>query len=111
MAKRYLDVSYDDRDLAKRLGAKWDPSVRRWYCPAGSPLAKIFKWRAEAKVNAAQKNVAQNNMAKIDALAPHESHRVSVNSDIHFKTAPMKPKPNLASQPAVNQNFELFMAS
>jgi len=43
--KHYLNVAYKDRDLAKRLGAKWDPSVRRWYCTAGSPLSKIFSWR------------------------------------------------------------------
>jgi len=53
MTKHYLNVAYKDRDLAKRLGAKWDPSVRRWYCPAGSPLAKIFSWRkASNTVNA-----------------------------------------------------------
>ena len=46
--KHFLNVAYKDRDLAKRLGAKWDPSVRRWYCPAGSPLAKIFSWRKAA---------------------------------------------------------------
>ena len=45
MAKRYLDVAYKDRDFAKRLGARWDPSVKRWYCPAGSDLARIFTWR------------------------------------------------------------------
>ena len=28
--KHFLNVAYKDRDLAKRLGAKWDPSVRRW---------------------------------------------------------------------------------
>jgi len=52
--------------------------VRRWYCPAGSPLAKIFKWRAEAKA------------APIEALKS--------------QTPP-------ARQPAMNQNFELFIAS
>ena len=51
--KHYLNVAYKDRDLAKRLGAKWDPAVRRWYCPSGSPLAKIFSWRKAANtVNA-----------------------------------------------------------
>ncbi len=45
MAKKYLDVAYKDRDLAKRLGARWDASVKRWYCPAGSDLARIFAWR------------------------------------------------------------------
>ena len=101
MAKRYLDVSYEDRELAKRLGAKWDPSVRRWYCPAGSPLAKIFKWRAEAQANVRQDH---NNIET-------KPQNIRMNSDIHFKSAslmaPIAPK----KKPAVHQNFELFMAS
>jgi len=98
MAKRYLDVSYDDRELAKRLGAKWDPSVRRWYCPSGSPLAKIFKWRAEAK--AAQKMTAKTNARPVQNSRP--------SSDIDFKTTRVTPP---QPEPAINQNFELFMAS
>lgn len=50
MVKKYLDVAYKDRDLAKRLGARWDPNVKRWYCPAGSDLARIFTWRQVAMV-------------------------------------------------------------
>lgn len=65
MAKKYLNVAYKDRDLAKRLGARWDPAVERWYCPAGSPLSKIFRWRAEAAVkpseNAPANLAAQNH--------------------------------------------------
>lgn len=45
MMKRYIDVAYKDRDTAKRLGARWDPSVKRWYCPPGSVLAKAYGWR------------------------------------------------------------------
>ncbi len=48
VVKKYLNVKYSDRELAKRLGARWDPSVQRWYCPVGAPLATIFNWRAEA---------------------------------------------------------------
>ena len=63
-AKHYLNVAYKDRDLAKRLGAKWDPSVRRWYCPAGSPLAKIFSWRkASNTVNAEVAAASQASVA------------------------------------------------
>lgn len=61
MAKQYLNVSYEDRDLAKRLGARWDPSVRKWYCTKGSALAKIFVWRAAPKAATA-------------ASAPHIAH-------------------------------------
>ena len=64
MTKQYLNVAYADRDLAKRLGARWDPSVRRWYCMKGSALAKIFAWRAAPKNGQAQTlhaaNVATN---------------------------------------------------
>ena len=45
VAKTYIDVAYKDRDLAKRLGARWDASAKRWYCPSGSTLALIYKWR------------------------------------------------------------------
>ena len=66
-AKKYLDVKYTDRELAKRLGARWDPSVQRWYCPAGSPLASIFKWRAETvEAKPTIKHVAQNENFEFD---------------------------------------------
>lgn len=66
-AKKFLNVKYTDRELAKRLGARWDPSVQRWYCPAGSPLATIFKWRAEAVENKSTvKHVAQNENFEFD---------------------------------------------
>lgn len=45
MAKQYLNVDYQDKDLVKRLGGRWDPTVRKWYCPRGSELAKILSWR------------------------------------------------------------------
>ncbi|MEP1230620.1 MAG: DUF5710 domain-containing protein [Litorimonas sp.] len=104
MTKRYLDVSYDDRELAKRLGAKWDPSVRRWYCPAGSPLAKIFKWRAEA-----QATIVQASKREAERGQP-EPQSKRVKNDIRYKPASVL-VPSLKKQPAVNQNFELFMAS
>lgn len=50
MTKRYINVAYKDRDMAKRLGARWDASVRRWYCPPGSALAKVYSWRKASGV-------------------------------------------------------------
>ncbi len=46
MAKQYLNVNYKDKDLAKRLGARWDSSVRKWYVVQGSELARVLGWRA-----------------------------------------------------------------
>jgi len=48
MTKKYLNVGYKDRDLVKRLGGRWDPSVKQWYCPEGSTLELIFRWRKPA---------------------------------------------------------------
>lgn len=48
MTKKYLNVGYKDRDLVKRLGGRWDASVKRWYCPEGSTLELIFRWRKPA---------------------------------------------------------------
>ena len=80
MARKYLDVAYKDRDLAKRLGARWDPSVKRWYCPAGSDLARIFGWRQAA-------------------VAPVDPH-------VHL-AAPRRPRSS--PPPARSQNFELSL--
>ena len=46
MDKKYLSVDYNDKEFAKKLGAKWDPSVNRWYCLEGSALSKVLSWRA-----------------------------------------------------------------
>lgn len=74
MAKKYIDVAYKDRDLAKKLGARWDPSVRRWYCPAGSNLSKIFSWRKAANDQAAR------------SVAVHQSlARQSRNAELNFE--------------------------
>jgi len=64
MTKRFIDVSYEDRELAKRLGARWDPAVKRWYYPKGSNLAKIFGWRAAPAKN------ANENQPVDQAIAP-----------------------------------------
>jgi len=46
MAKQYLNVDYQDKDMAKRLGARWDANVKKWYVAPGSELSKILGWRA-----------------------------------------------------------------
>ena len=51
--KRYINVAYKDRDMAKKLGARWDPSVKRWYCPPNSALAKVYSWRKAGSASAA----------------------------------------------------------
>jgi len=71
--KHYLNVAYKDRDLAKRLGAKWDPSVRRWYCTAGSPLSKIFSWRKAANTVNAEVAAAGQAGSSLPDVAMNEN--------------------------------------
>lgn len=101
MTKRYLNVSYEDRDLAKRLGAKWDPSVRRWYCVANSPLSKIFEWRKETKVSshASEKKQTSANQ-KVITLDTHVFKRPKLKSSSFTASSQ-----NIAKS---SENLELF---
>lgn len=40
----WLDVPYQEKDAAKRCGARWNPRVRAWYLPAGMDLEPVIKW-------------------------------------------------------------------
>ena len=99
--KHYLDVSYEDRDLAKKLGARWDPSVKRWYCPANSPLAKIFTWRKAAHVNA--KTLRKASQAKQNMPQIKDVH--------HLSKKTIGSRPIKTINPSQPQNLELFIAA
>lgn len=43
-SKTYLNVSFAEKDTAKTLGAKWDPSQKKWYVPANIDIALFVKW-------------------------------------------------------------------
>lgn len=44
MARTDLNVPYEEKDDARRLGAKWDPSRRVWYVPDGTPTDAFGRW-------------------------------------------------------------------
>ncbi len=73
MAKQYLNVAYKDKDLVKSLGGRWDASVKRWYCPRGSELARIYAWRAP--------QVKMVERAEVHLIAAMEARRKSPQSD------------------------------
>ncbi len=39
-----IDVPYEDKELAKRLGARWDSEARTWDLEQSTPLSKIMAW-------------------------------------------------------------------
>jgi len=40
-----LRVPFNEKEEAKRLGARWDPGQKVWYVPANVDLAPLQKWR------------------------------------------------------------------
>jgi hypothetical protein len=45
--KTYLDVPYHHNEVVKSLGARFDYSKRRWYCPVSVDLMKFSRWLPE----------------------------------------------------------------
>ena len=43
--KFYINCPYDEKDLAKALGAKWDNDARKWYVPEGLDKNRFKRWR------------------------------------------------------------------
>jgi hypothetical protein len=42
--KTILDVPFDKKDSAKARGARWDPAIKKWYCPDGLDLKDFKQW-------------------------------------------------------------------
>ena len=47
----YLNVAYEDQEIAKRMGAKWDAEARKWFCRGsedyGTKLALVLKFTGD----------------------------------------------------------------
>lgn len=39
-----LQVPYADKELAKKAGARWDATRKKWYVPQGSDIQPFKKW-------------------------------------------------------------------
>jgi hypothetical protein len=49
----FLTVPYAEKDEAKALGARWNPTRRRWYVPDGVATAAFEKWAGQGEEPAA----------------------------------------------------------
>ena len=50
----FLTVPYAEKDEAKALGARWNPTKRRWYVPDGVSPAAFAKWTGKDGVRMMQ---------------------------------------------------------
>jgi len=59
----YLNVSYNDKDHAKQLGARYDPNCKKWYAPTGKEKELISQYGDE--------NATSKRLDKMYALAKY----------------------------------------
>ena len=45
--KFYINCPYEEKDLAKTLGAKWDSKVKSWYVPEGLDQNRFKRWMVQ----------------------------------------------------------------
>lgn len=43
-AVMFLDVPFAEKNDAKRLGAKWDAAMRKWFVPHGVDVNRFSRW-------------------------------------------------------------------
>jgi hypothetical protein len=39
-----LNVPFAEKDKAKKLGAFWDPEIKKWFVPLGTDSAPFSEW-------------------------------------------------------------------
>ena len=47
----YLDCPYDEKDLCKGAGGRWDADARKWYVPEGEAPNRFKRWLPKTKDN------------------------------------------------------------
>ena len=47
--KTFLAVPYQEKEEAKRAGAKWDKQAKSWYAPKGADKSKLQSWSIESQ--------------------------------------------------------------
>jgi hypothetical protein len=43
----FLNVPYAEKDQARELGARWNPTRKRWYVPDGVALEAFARWMSK----------------------------------------------------------------
>ena len=47
----YLNVPFAQKDAAKALGAKWNPTKKQWYVPANLDIALFAQWQTQSGIS------------------------------------------------------------
>ena len=77
--REYLAVSYEEKDDAKRLGARWDAAKQSWYIPAGVAREPFARWRSQ-EIAPPETDGAPTGSAELDSTGPDTSVADGVRS-------------------------------
>lgn len=82
----YLSVPFDDRQEARRRGARWDRQAKRWYVPNGIDPALFARWAgvpvsADPAMEFADALIAAGLILRNAPLMDSALHRVPVQGD------------------------------
>ena len=47
----YLDCPYDEKDLCKGAGGRWDADAKKWYVPEGEDPNRFTRWLPKTRDN------------------------------------------------------------
>jgi hypothetical protein len=80
-----LQVSFEEKDEAKRLGARWDPARKTWYLQDVEDLTPFMHWIAPTRLTMAteceelmkpsHQRVKKKRKARIDSKPGVATHR------------------------------------
>ncbi len=77
MARIYLEVPYEEKDEAKRLGAEWDALANSWYITDERNINAFKRWlnggNLRSKVNGYQK---RDDLLAIFMYSSHPKYMV-----------------------------------
>jgi hypothetical protein len=60
-----LNVPYAEKDEARALGARWNPTRKKWYVPDGVDAAPFERWLAPDAATAARPGRSDSAAAKL----------------------------------------------
>ena len=108
--REYILVPYEEKDDAKRLGARWDASAQSWYIPEGVGPEPFARWRrpdgAESESDSGIQGDADHdraqptsNPAESDLRSSDDGANGGRRRDVQVDYEAPAPLPNIADSP------------
>ncbi|ELS5443328.1 DUF1738 domain-containing protein [Campylobacter coli] len=88
--KTYLYVPFEEKEFAKKAGAKWDKEAKMWYAPKGADLKNFTQWLNQSPLTQSYNNTHDEFKAFLEKyelniegqpIMDGKLHRVSVIGD------------------------------